>query len=244
MTLFNRPVHFHGEVWSLPWEVRVEEDSPRRVRVAFTVRTRQTPFLLERALTLEAGSPAVRIDETVRNLSGRRIDFMWGHHPCFGAPLVSPRSVLYAPAKTVCLNLAHRTDWPRGTVAGKTIDFSRPPAPKSGVSRMLYLEKLREGWYALVNPGLKMGFGMRWDKKRFPLVWIWQEAGGNTDSPWFGDTYAMAVEPFNSLPGARQRGEKLSVLPARGSLTTRLYACAIPGARPVKGIDAGGRVRR
>jgi hypothetical protein len=224
----------HGEVWGLPWDVRVEEDTPKRVSVIFSCRTRQTPFVLERRMTLEAGKPVLQFDETAHNLGRRGLDVMWGHHPAFGAPLLSPDCIIYAAAKTLNVDLKHRTTWPVGEYKGKREDFSRIPGARSGKGRMLYLEDLIDGWYALVNPKLKLGIGMRWNKRQFPVVWIWQEAGACKHSPWFGHAYATALEPFTNLPFARERKEKLLRIPAGGKVNTKFEAIAIPGGKPVR----------
>lgn len=233
----------HGEVWGLPWEVRVEEDSPARVSVTFGVRTRLLPFVLERRMSLSAESPVLEIDETACNLGGCAVDFLWGHHPAFGAPFLSGACTLYAPTRTVNVNLKQSTTWPVGEASGRREDFSRPPPPGSRAGRMLYLQDLSDGWYALVNDRLKVGFGMRWDARRFPVVWIWQEAHAGQGSPWFGNAYAMAVEPVSHMPFARERGEPLLKLKPGGKMRARFLALAIPGGRPVKNIDPAGKVR-
>lgn len=233
----------HGEVWGLPWEVRVEEDAPKRISVTFSVRTRQLPFVLERRMSLSAGSPVLELDETAHNLGRTSVDFLWGHHPAFGAPFLSEACRLYAPARTVNVDLKQRTSWPQGAGKNGREDFSKNPAPGSRIGRMLYLEGLREGWYALVNPRLKVGFGMRWDARRFPVVWIWQEANANRGSPWFGNAYATAIEPVSNLPFARERGERLLRVKAGGTLRARFLALAIPGSRPIRRIDQEGGVR-
>ncbi len=230
---YGTDLYQHGEVWGLAWDVRIEEDSPARISVCFTCRTRQTPFVLERHMTLNSGSPVVTIDETAHNFGRLGLDIMWGHHPAFGAPFLSRDCRLYANAKTLNVNLKHRTSWPIGEYKGEREDFSKAPVPRSGKGRMLYLEDLIEGWYALVNPKLKVGFGMRWNKRQFPVVWIWQEAGGK-NSPWFGNGYATAVEPFTNLPFARERKEKLMRVPAGKAITARFEAFAIPGGKPVR----------
>ena len=230
---YGTDFYLHGEVWGLPWDVRIEEDTPERIAVTFTCRTRQTPFVLERRMTLTSGSPVVQLDETAHNFGRRGLDIMWGHHPAFGAPFLSRDCRLYANAKTLNVNLKHRTTWPIGEYEGKREDYSRCLAPRSGKGRMLYLEDLNEGWYALVNPKLKVGFGMRWNKRQFPVVWIWQEAGGK-QSPFFGNGYATAVEPFSHLPFARERKEKLMRVPAGKSITARFEAFAIPGGKPIR----------
>ena len=231
----------HGDVWGRPWDVRVEEDRPEAVSVTFSVRTRQTPFVLERRMTLRRNSPVVEIDETAHNLGKSDLGIMWGHHPAFGAPFLSQDCVLYAAAKTLNVNLKQRTTWPIGKNKGKPEDISRFHNPDSCKGGMLYLEDLKDGWYALVNPKLNVGFGMRWDKNVFPVVWIWQEANANQGSPWFGHAYAMAVEPFSHLPMARQRNEKMLNVRAGRKLSTRLLAFAVPHGKPVTHVDEKGR---
>ena len=43
----------HGEVALLPWEYTIERDDPEEIQVTFGVRTRRTPFTLQRTLTLQ-----------------------------------------------------------------------------------------------------------------------------------------------------------------------------------------------
>ena len=238
---FGTKLYQHGDVWGRPWDVRIEEDRPECVSATFSVRTRQTPFVLERRMTLRRNSPVVTIDETAHNLGRGELGIMWGHHPAFGAPFLSQDCVLYADTKTLTMDMKQRTTWPVGMNKDKEEDFSRFHKPDSGIGRMLYLEHLKDGWYALVNPKLNVGFGMRWDKKVFPVVWIWQEANANQGSPWFGHAYAMAVEPFSHLPFARERKEKMLKVPAGGKLSTRLLAFAIPHGNPVTRVDEKGR---
>ena len=246
---YDAELYQHGEVWGRPWDVRIEEDRPECVSVTFSVRTRQTPFVLERRMTLRANSAAVEFHETAHNLGRSDLGIMWGHHPAFGAPFLSKDCVLYAPAKTLNVNLKTRTSWPigkhkaKGSKTAKKEDFSKPPAPDSGVGRMLYLEDLDDGWYALVNPKLNVGFGMRWDKNIFPVVWIWQEGNACKGSPWFGHAYAMAVEPFSHLPFARERKEKMLTVLAGKTVSTKFLAFAIPSGKPVKRIDERGNAQ-
>lgn len=242
--VYGTEMYFHGEVFGLPWDVAVEEDTPSRVTVCLRVRTRKSPFVLERRMTLRSGSPVLELDETAYNLSRRAQGVMWGHHPAFGAPFLSPDCTLYAPTQTVNAGGKDEQPFPVGTFKGKRRDFSKMLPPHSGHEGMLYWDKLDAGWYALVNPKLEVGFGMRWDHKRFPIVWIWQETGKIEGAPHFGEAYAMAVEPFSHMPGAADRGEKLLTIPARGRIEARFLACAIPGRKPVKGIDAQGRAVR
>ncbi len=233
--MFGTQMYQHGEAWGLPWAVSIVEDTPKRVSVLFELHTRKTPFVLQRRMTLEASKPVVTLDETVHNRAPRKLDFMWGHHPAFGAPFLSEDCRLYAPAKTVSTKEGElETSWPVGALNGKKEDFSRVPPPNSRIGRMLYLRNLKDGWYGLVNKKRKVGFGLQWDRKMFPVVWIWQEANAGSGSPWFGSAYTMALEPVSHMPFARERGEKLLEVKGHGSLSTRLKAYAIPGGKPIR----------
>ena len=66
----------HGEVALLPWSYRIEEDSPERVAVKFTVITSRTPFLLERTMILEDDAPVLKLRERVVNEGDETLEFM------------------------------------------------------------------------------------------------------------------------------------------------------------------------
>ncbi|MFB3905668.1 MAG: DUF4432 family protein [Acidobacteriota bacterium] len=176
----------HGEVCLLPWSYRIERDDPEEVSVSFSVRTLRTPFHLWKRLTLRADSGALFIDEKVRNESGETLDFMWGHHPAFGAPFLDSSCRIFLPECTVItpadytsessrLEKGQRVPWPcvQGR-NGSPIDLSRIPGTEAGSHDMAYMADLAGGWYAIVNEDQKVGFAMSWDKAVFPCVWFWQ----------------------------------------------------------------------
>jgi hypothetical protein len=97
----GRPIPFHGEVATLPWEARVVEEGPRAVAVAFSVACTQTPFRLERLLRLASGSDTVVVDEVAVNESDEPAHLVWGHHCVVGPPFLAEGSRLHAPARTI-----------------------------------------------------------------------------------------------------------------------------------------------
>jgi len=72
--------------------------------VKFWVRTVRCPFLVEKTLRLRSDRATLEIEETVTNEGAEPMDFMWGHHPAFGAPFLDEHCRLFAPATGVETN--------------------------------------------------------------------------------------------------------------------------------------------
>jgi hypothetical protein len=245
----------HGEVALLPWEYRIERDEPEEVRVAFAVRTRRTPFALRRTLTLRGGSAALRVDEEVTNAGAEALQFMWGHHPVLGAPFLQPGCLLAVPGAAVNpvrLQEGHfyptptRTRWPvYHTDAGPEEDLRRLPEPSPAHVDELFLSDLPEGWYAVTNPHLGVGFALRWETGVFPYLWLWRTLGPAPGYPWYGRTYSLGLEPFSSVPphleDARAAGTLLQ-LGAGEKLATSLLAAAFAGTGPAVAVTEDGTV--
>jgi hypothetical protein len=209
---------FHGEACLVPWEV-VDAGSDF---AELTVRLHRAPLRLRRRLTL-AGR-LLTVDESVTNTSPDGVEMMWSHHPAFGAPLVGPDCVLATGARTVLaddeapgslLAPGSRHPWPVASTAdGAELDLSRlPPAP---VAQLAYLTDFGTdldpaGWFAVSNPRLGLGVGMRWPTEVFGHAWLWQELNSSPGYPWWREAYVCAVEPATTIPGqgmdaARRKG--------------------------------------
>lgn len=229
---------FHGEVVNRVWRFELVESPAGEVAVRLCVDCHLLPLRLERTLRLRAGRSTLTVEEKVTNRAGIPIDFMWGHHPYYGKPVLSAASRIFAPASS-----ALDDDFaPRGWPMHEGRDLSICPAEGSRSGDMFYLTGLAAGWYALVNPLEELGVALSWDPQVFPFVWIWSEANRVMDYPYFGGAYAVAIEPFSSLPGARQRGERLLMLDGGASLETRLAFTAFEGLDRVAGVSRDGDV--
>jgi galactose mutarotase-like enzyme len=228
---------FHGEAWALPWEFEIRSDDPAEGRVSFWTRTTLLPLCLRRDVSLTAGAAILRFDETVTNESGEAIEFMWGHHPAFGAPLLDEDSIVEAPAKLIQVG-GSLQPWP---IDSSGIDHSRLVPENSDHEVMKYLHELRAGWVALTHPRQKVGIGLIFDPEIFPYVWLWQEFGYTQGYPWFGSAYVLGMEPQSSLPRARESGGRLLRLAAGASLNTQLLAVAYE-AVGVRDISREGRI--
>lgn len=230
----------HGEVSVLPWSVKVVEDTPDQVAVSLSVRTRRTPFYLERTMILTKEAATLILDERVVNEGHEPMDFMWGHHPAFGAPFLQEGCEIKLPQGTKvhfpgvnqgphCRYPSNGTyDWPLvPSLREEDGGFARAdriPGRDFGSSDSFYLS-VPEGWYEIRNPSLELGLRMTWDPQIFPYVWCWQVYGGSYGYPYYGRTCNVAVEPFTSpiatLAENAERGAARRLLPEE-ELRTRL----------------------
>lgn len=213
-TYFGIEMPFHGEVATAPWDYEILESTGERAKVRFRVRTTRTPFLLERTMTVEAGRPEILFEERLVNEGAVPMDYMWGHHPAFGAPFLGSACRLDVPARHIVADTGQADpehswlpnggvfSWP--TVNGKdgtSHDLRQIPGPSERVNNLGYLVDLEEGWYGLTNRELGFGVGLTWPKEFFPCVWLWQELNGSMVHPWYGRAYVMGVEIWTSWPG-------------------------------------------
>ena len=106
------------------------------------------------------------------------------------------------------------------------------------------LRKVADGWYAVTNTRLRVGFALRYPAEVFKHLWYWQVYRGGRDYPWWNATYNIALEPCATLPvlsHAAARGEALS-LAAGESTEVELLAIAFEGLTRVTSVDADGEV--
>ncbi|MDH7602875.1 MAG: aldose 1-epimerase [Armatimonadota bacterium] len=254
-TYKNAVYGHHGEVWNLPWECVIERDEPEEVAARLTCRLFKSPLVIEKRLTLREGEPILHIDEKITNYSEESFDFMWGHHPSFGAPFLNANCVIDIRARKIAVHSFPEDqnrrfergqvfDWPTMiTRWGETVDGSRIPPPECKGSDELCFLDLEEGWYAITDTVRKVGFALEWDLSIFPYVWFWQVFGGGAGWPWYGRTYNCALEPWSSYPQfgltrVIEEGTQKTLAPGQ-SITTHLKAIAHSGASRVAKVQQG-----
>ena len=249
----------HGEVTTIPWDYRIDTDTPAEVRVTLSVRPFRTPFFLQRTMTLRRSEPVLHIQETLTNEGAEPMDLMWGHHPAFGAPFLGPNCRVDLPAGELRLETfaggagtrlagsgQHR--WPIATEEnGVTVDFSRPDPPGSGHEDLGYVVNLPVGWYALTNQETQVGFALRWSLETFPYLWVWRQFNQSSGYPWYGQVYTMALEPWSSYPSAGLlaaiENSTAAKLGPGETRSAELRAIAYQGLQQVTDVSATGVVR-
>lgn len=232
----------HAEVSSLPWDCRVTGNTAETVAVEFFCRCRRLPFAITRTVELHLGQGYFSMTETVRNESPLELDYAWGHHPALGAPFLTPEcridlpdGVIATRAATAEINSEWRfapgqraaTQTVRG-VNGEAIALTQPPPQNCGTMDNYEIELTGEGRVAVRNPELNLGFGLTWDRRVFPHLWVWEVSHGCPRQPLWGREYLLAFEPFNTrlatgvIPLAGTG--KLARLAAGGTETVRMRA--------------------
>ena len=211
----------HGEVSLLPWNYKIIEESYEKSSVKFWVKTIRYPFKLEKIITIYHDKPLLRLDYKLINESPVRLPYLFGEHIAIGEPFLDNSCVInleadairlweneYANDKNLKPGSYHK--WPFiTTLSGDKVDVSRVPAPDSNTKKMLFIEKLFSPGYSIFNQNLGLSFNVRWDTKALPYIWYWLESGGTKSYPWFGRTYNIALEPFNTAyPGINKTIEK------------------------------------
>jgi Domain of unknown function (DUF4432) len=242
---------FHGEAALVPWTVLERVDSSATLETSlFTA-----PLHILRHFSLDG--PVLRVREVVTNSSENDIEVMWSHHPAFGAPLLEAGALLRAGCQAVLVDdqapgtlfgAGTRHPWPMVTTAeGEAIDLGRVPGPRERRAVLAYLLDFTSGYYAITNPRLNMGVGLRWPLDVFDKAWLWQEVHSTMGWPWFGRAYVVAVEPASSIPGhglasVRAGGASGFHLAGHSSREVVVEAVLFEGTEGVTGIAEGGAV--
>ncbi len=204
---------FHGESTLLPWQCEVVKDAGDEIIVDFSVNLFRSPFRLQRRMVMNAHSSHMRLIEKVTNLAGETMDFVWGHHPAYGAPFVSEHARIHTNARTLFTdpNYDHEfcvvvpgqtTEWPHalGKDGSKVDKRSITPASQRNFF-MGYLSNFAgDPWYAVTNAALKVGIGVAWTPNAFRHLWLWQEMNASQGFPFYQRSYTMALEPHSSYP--------------------------------------------
>ncbi len=242
---------FHGEAALLPWTVLDSTGST----VTLEATLFSAPLHVRREMALDG--PALRVREVITNDSNEGVEVMWSHHPAFGAPLLEAGSVLSAGCETVeaddegpgtLLKAGARYSWPIVTTSsGELVDLGRIPGPDEPRAVLAYLLDFNSGYFAITNPRLNLGVGLRWPLEVFDKAWLWQEVCSTCDWPWFGRAYVVAVEPAVAIPGhglagVRARGSSGLRIEGRASRQATVEAVVFEGRGPVSGIAEGGVV--
>lgn len=247
----------HDEISLLPWRYRIIEDEPERVIVDLEVSAVRTPFRLQRRMSLSSGSAVLEIEETLTNEGREPLDYMWGHHPAFGAPFLDPACRVDLPGEALTLELfaggagsriteSGRHTWPEVPSGEGAVDFSRPDPQGTGHEDLGYVLDLPEGWYAITNQEQGVGFALSWSLETFPYLWVWRQFNLSAGYPWYGQVYTMALEPWSSYPSAGlvqaiENGSAALLQPGEQRHTT-LRAVAYTGSGRVARVSPVGEI--
>jgi len=249
---------FHGEASVVGWDYEIIAASDRACEVRLFTRLKRSPFRMERTLRVERGRPVLAIRERITNEAGEDMDYIWGHHPAYGAPFlgvgchidVAARhfvddGIYPGPENALAPKAGYA--WPYAVRDCVQTDMSRIPPQGTRRYTDAWFEMFSEGWYAITNTALGFGVGMAWPLEIFPYAWFWQEMGASSGFPWYRSGYVTAIEPFTSIPGGGLVGVMNDTgthrtLRAGASVEADLVAAFYESGTGVQRIDRDGTV--
>jgi len=243
----------HGETPLLSWGAAIEKETASEATAKLSVDIPRYPFRVEKWITMNDDSAMFSVRERLTNLSSQTLEYCWLQHPAFGRPFVAPSTKIFVPAESVVMDKSEpwgrlRAEttykWPYAEdKAGNRVDLSVLPSDNVVADETAFLTNLKDSWYAILNPGLRLGFALRWDLSVFQHIWFWQSYW-MPDHPWFGKAYCIALEPCTGYPTALEQLKRGTIKKLQGntSLETNLIASVFTDIESVKTLSADGTV--
>ena len=216
----NADLGQHTEATLMPWDAVIVEDTPDRVSAKFSVRTTRTPFWIEKTVTLNRNSPILIVTDTLTNQAEEEAEAQWGQHVALGDPFLTPNCRLDMAQADHFVpegggNRLKDNDtgvWPNAIDPdSRKVDLAKFPPKSERTQDYSVFKNQKEGWYAVTNPDIGVGFGLAYPVEIFQYLWYWQVFGGGSGYPWYNRTYNVGLEPFTSLgagipePGSDRR---------------------------------------
>lgn len=185
------PMADHGEVWSLPWNVELQEHG-----LCFHVAGIRFPYLLEKHVQFTDGK-TIRFSYTLLNNGLADFDFLWAGHFMFNME-VGTQVLVPDDCKQVISILSNagreygeRMAWPSfRSKEGKPYraDISRPEY-SNGFEKYYFTNKLESGWCELKYPSDNKRIRVAFSSETVPYLGILMNENG-----WDG-LYNIFVEP-------------------------------------------------
>lgn len=252
---------YHGEASAIAWDIADLDSNKHEAWARLTTRLARSPFALTREIVLPADGNSFLLRETIRNDGGEPMEYMWGHHPAYGAPFLSgdcridtnARALIaddtYDPPASV-MDVDGRFSWPTALRAGAATDLSSVPGEETARASLAYFDDYDDvAWYGITNLHLGIGAGLAWRREDFPHAWFWQEMHASPGFPWYKGVYVMAIEPNTTYPGqglvtASQKTGTQRLLQPGESRTAEIRAVLYETGSSIGGIDLEGNVQQ
>jgi len=241
----------HGEAAVAPYEI-----SAGPLELTMRARFPVAQFAFERQVQLRPGSRAVRIVETVENLSGADHPTGWTQHVTLGPPFLERGATEFRASAT--RSKAFESDF--GVTAymktGAVFDWPNVPRKDGGSSDLrVYTDAPASSafsthlmdphqstaFFTAFSPKLGLALSYIWKREDFPWLGIWEENHSRTNPPWNGKTLTRGMEfGASPMPESRrqmiERGSLFGVpafrwIPAKGSVRAEYWALLEPATK-------------
>jgi hypothetical protein len=207
-------LHPHGEASIAAYEVE-----PSATRLTMRATLMEANLRVERRIDLE--DRAVRIRESVENLSGTDRPVGWTQHVTLGPPFLERGSTEFRSSATRSKVLeegfgtadylvpAAEFDWPAAPRRdGGTADLRTfNETAVSGAYTAHLMDPTRaHAFFVAFSPRFEQAFGYVWKQADFPWMGIWEENHSRTAVPWSGQTLTRGMEfGVSPFPESRRR---------------------------------------
>lgn len=209
-----------GESATLPWQYTVVENTQKRVSVVFSTQLPKAGLIVEKQVSLEAGSSCLRVGEKVLNMKQDEIVFTWTQHPAFSERLLGEDTVFTIPECTVY-------DYVRKLETGDNTSSEHEYSPNrvvrqeevldlcrygvyAGKENLFYtLKHLSEGKVTIKSPAGDITVTLRWDTDTYPHAWFWAENSARIRTVAFEPSTTYAPDFANSA----ERGLLITLKP-------------------------------
>ena len=173
---------------------------------------------------IQLGNRAVRVQESVENLSGVDRPVGWTEHVTLGPPFLE-KGVTEFRASAIALEgvraplrerrlprarrrvqLARRAAAPAG--ARPTSGARARPRPRARIRPTSWTRRLDTAFFVAFSPAARLAFGYVWKRADFPWMGIWEENASRPQPPWNGVTLTRGME-FGVSPFPETRREMI-----------------------------------
>lgn len=235
-------VTVHGEAPVVPYAI---ESAPDRLVARATLPIAQLSF--EREVVLRGS--AIRIRETVENLSRQDRPIGWTQHVTLAPPFLQKGATVFRASATRSqvydgsfgaddyLKPGALFEWPNAPAAnGAVVDlqpFTNAPVSSAYTAHLLD-PKRRDAFFIAFTPALRLAFGYVWRQPDFPWMGIWEENLSRRGTPWNGATITRGMEfGVSPFPETRRqmidRGKTFGVpgyrwIPAKSRVSVEYWA--------------------
>lgn len=253
-------LNFHGEASVSAWDVEEFGAASDGAAIRLSNRLARSPFRITREIHLGPTDAHFRLRETITNEGREPMDYMWGHHPAFGAPFISGSCRIDTNASFITaddlndgpgnpMDAGATFPWPVAKREETSSDLSAVPGGEAGRATLGYLHDFTDdtAWYGITNSSMGLGAGLAWQRSDFPCAWFWQEFHATPGFPWYKGVYVMAIEPNTSFPGqglvtmSEKTGMQRELQPG-ASANAELRAVLYESELGVDGVSLDGSV--
>lgn len=176
---------------------------------------------LERRIELR--DRAIRVRESVQNLSGTDRPIGWTQHVTLGPPFLKIGATQFRASATRSkvfektfgtadyLEAGAEFNWPRAPrKGGGTVDLRVYSGAERSSAYTAHLMDVRRehAFFVAFSSDVQLAFGYVWRRAEFPWMGIWEENHSRTNAPWNGGTITRGME-FGVSPIPESRREMI-----------------------------------